>query len=154
MWVGEDALATLAHLSPPPTLPNATQEAHANYAASTSDNTPSCVGRDVRRGGSVLRVSPALRAERLSALLRVQATSLRSVLCTLRRADTLLVRLRRLASRNYHRPLTERHAGGARAPCSSGRAVVGTTPGASHLAALGDFAPYAEPTHYLCGFAA
>ena len=78
MWVGEDALATLAHLSPPPTLPNATQEAHANYAVIASNNTPSCVGRDVRRCGSVLRAPPALRTERLSALLRVQATSLRS----------------------------------------------------------------------------
>ena len=181
MWVGKDALATLAHLSPPPTLPDATQEVHANFATSHRTTHSSYVARVVRCGGSVLRAPPALRAERLSALLRVQATSLRSVTCTLRRADTLLVRLRRLASGSYHRPLSERHAGGARqlrryrieqhallrrarcstrrlrsacAPCSSGRAVVGTTPGASHLAALGDFAPYAEPTHCLCGFAA
>ena len=125
MWVGKDALATLAHLSPP-TLPDATQEAHANFAASHRTTHSSCVARVVRCGGSVLRAPPALRAERLSALLRVQATSLRSVTCTLRRADTLLVRLCRLASRSYHRPLEsptskhyhrplpERHAGGAR----------------------------------------
>ena len=149
MWVGKDALATLAHLSPPPTLPDATQEVHANFATSHRTTHSSYVARVVRCGGSVLRAPPALRAERLSALLRVQATSLRSVTCTLRRADTLLVRLRRLASRSYHRPLTERHAGGARAPCSSGRAVVGTTPGASNLAALGDLHP-TQSRHIAC----
>ena len=106
MWVGEDALATLAHLSPPPTLPDATQEAHANYTALHRTTHSSCVARVVRCGGSVQRAPPALRAERLSALLRVQATSLRSVTCILRRADTLLVRLRRLASRSYHRRLS------------------------------------------------
>ena len=79
MWVGKDALATLAHLSPPPTLPDATQEVHANFATSHRTTHSSYVARVVRCGGSVLRAPPALRAERLSALLRVQATSLRSV---------------------------------------------------------------------------
>ena len=96
----------LAHLSSPPTLPDATQEVHANFATSRRTTHSSYVARVVRCGGSVLRAPPALRAERLSALLRVQATSLRSVTCTLRRADTLLVRLRRLASRSYHRRLS------------------------------------------------
>ena len=127
-------------------------------------------------GRAVVGTTPG--ASNLAALGDLHPTQSRHIACA---ASPLSVEklpppLESPTSKHYHRPLTERHAGGARqlrryrigqhtllrrvrcpmrrlrsacAPCSSGRAVVGTTPGASNLAALGDLHP-TQSRHIAC----